>query len=166
MMTKVATDRSEIIILTSDNPKSENPFNILNDMLSALGWTVQDYIRCCGEDFFLSLPNGHKLFVHDSRRLAVWAAITMAEEDDVVVVAGRGHETYQLLGNKRTYIDDKEECREALRYLKKLHLADQGEHKYMMAVQESMMSFFRRATVFQTPNASDKNNSNLMQHAK
>ncbi|XP_020581068.1 uncharacterized protein LOC110025123 isoform X2 [Phalaenopsis equestris] len=120
MMTKIATDRSEVVVLTSDNPKTENPSNIYDDMLSGFGWTVQDYVHRTRYQCCFCLPNGNKIFVLGLRRVAVRAAIAMAEEGDVVVVAGRGHETYQLEGDKRVHIDDREECREALRDLDKL----------------------------------------------
>ncbi|XP_020687635.1 UDP-N-acetylmuramoyl-L-alanyl-D-glutamate--2,6-diaminopimelate ligase MurE homolog, chloroplastic isoform X2 [Dendrobium catenatum] len=127
MMAKIATDRSEVVVLTSDNPKTENPANIYDDMLSVFGWTVQDYVRHSRNECCLCLPNGHKLFVHDLRRVAVRAAIAMAEEGDAVVVAGRGHETFQLEGNKKVHIDDREECRAALRDLDKLRQVGLGK---------------------------------------
>lgn len=59
--------------------------NIYDDMLSGFGWTMQDYARHSRNECCLRLPNGHKLLVHDLRRVAVRAAIAMAEEGDVVV---------------------------------------------------------------------------------
>lgn len=127
MMTKIATDKSEIVVLTTDNPKTENQSNIFDDMLSGFGWTVEDYARQCRNECCLYLPNGHRLFVHDLRRVALRAAISMAEEGDLVVVAGRGHETYQLVGNKKVHIDDREECRKALRDHNRLRQAGLGK---------------------------------------
>nr|KYP65638.1 UDP-N-acetylmuramoyl-L-alanyl-D-glutamate--2, 6-diaminopimelate ligase [Cajanus cajan] len=123
MMTKIATDKSEVTMLTSDNPKSEDPLDILDDMLAGVGWTMQDYLKYGENDYYPPLPNGHRLFLHDIRRVAVRAAVAMGEEGDVVVVAGKGHETYQIEGEKKDFFDDREECREALQYVDELHQA-------------------------------------------
>ncbi|RZB94745.1 Protein ALBINO OR PALE-GREEN 13 isoform B [Glycine soja] len=123
VMTKIATDKSEVTMLTSDNPKSEDPLDILDDMLAGVGWTMQDYLKYGENDYYPPLPNGHRLFLHDIRRVAVRAAVAMGEEGDVVVVAGKGHETYQVEGDKKEFFDDREECREALQYVDELHQA-------------------------------------------
>ncbi|ONK64106.1 uncharacterized protein A4U43_C07F22140 [Asparagus officinalis] len=139
IMTKIAADKSEVVILTSDNPKTENPLNILDDMLAGVGWNILDYVQYSKHADSAHLPNGHRLYVHDIRRVAIRTAVAMAEKGDIVVVAGRGHETYQLEGNIRRYIDDREECREALHYVDKLHRA--GLHKPDMVMRESQISF-------------------------
>ncbi|KAL2235365.1 UNVERIFIED_CONTAM: UDP-N-acetylmuramoyl-L-alanyl-D-glutamate--2,6-diaminopimelate ligase MurE, chloroplastic [Sesamum indicum] len=123
MMTKIATDKSDVTILTSDNPKNEDPLDILDDMLAGVGWTMQDYLKHGENDYYPPLPNGHRLFLHDIRRVAVRCAVAMAEEGDMVVVAGKGHETYQIEGDKKEFFDDREECREALQYVDELHQA-------------------------------------------
>ncbi|KAF6175096.1 hypothetical protein GIB67_022777 [Kingdonia uniflora] len=123
MMAKIATEKSDVTILTSDNPKTEDPLDILDDMLAGVGWTMQDYLKYGENDYYPPLPNGHRLFLHDIRRVAVRAAVAMGEEGDMVVVAGKGHETYQIEGEKREFFDDREECREALQYVDELHQA-------------------------------------------
>ncbi|CAK9141897.1 unnamed protein product [Ilex paraguariensis] len=77
MMTKVATDKSDVTILTSDNPKNEDPLDILDDMLAGVGWTMQDYLKHGENDYYPPLPNGHRLFLHDIRRVAVRCAVAM-----------------------------------------------------------------------------------------
>ncbi|RVW16337.1 UDP-N-acetylmuramoyl-L-alanyl-D-glutamate--2,6-diaminopimelate ligase MurE-like, chloroplastic [Vitis vinifera] len=119
IMTKIATDKSDVVILTSDNPKNEDPLDILDDMLAGVGWTMHDYLKYGANDYYPPLPNGHRLFLHDIRRVAVRAAVAMGEE----VVAGKGHETYQIEGDKKEFFDDREECREALQYVDELHQA-------------------------------------------
>nr|GMD96049.1 UDP-N-acetylmuramoyl-L-alanyl-D-glutamate--2,6-diaminopimelate ligase MurE homolog, chloroplastic [Ipomoea batatas] len=114
IMTKIATDKSDVTILTSDNPKNEDPLDILDDMLAGVGWTMQDYLKHGENDYYPPLSNGHRLFLHDIRRVAVRCAVAMGEEGDMVVVAGKGHETYQIEGEKEEFFDDREECREAL----------------------------------------------------
>uniref|UniRef100_A0A1D1YU96 UDP-N-acetylmuramoyl-L-alanyl-D-glutamate--2,6-diaminopimelate ligase MurE homolog, chloroplastic n=1 Tax=Anthurium amnicola TaxID=1678845 RepID=A0A1D1YU96_9ARAE len=128
MMTKIVTDRSDVAILTSDNPRTEDPLDILDDMLVGVGWTMQDYLRRTENDSYLPLPNGCKLLLHGIRRVAVQTAVAMGEEGDVVVIAGKGHETYQIEGDKKKFFDDMEECREALRVVRELHQA--GLDKY------------------------------------
>ncbi|KAK7358610.1 hypothetical protein VNO77_00545 [Canavalia gladiata] len=137
VMTKIATDKSEVTMLTSDNPKSEDPLDILDDMLAGVGWTMQDYLKYGENDYYPPLPNGHRLFLHDIRRVAVRAAVAMGEEGDVVVVAGKGHETYQIEGDKTEFFDDREECREALQYVDELHQAGIDTSEFPWRLPES-----------------------------
>ncbi|XP_073125403.1 UDP-N-acetylmuramoyl-L-alanyl-D-glutamate--2,6-diaminopimelate ligase MurE homolog, chloroplastic [Henckelia pumila] len=137
MMTKIATDKSDITILTSDNPKNEDPLDILDDMLAGVGWTMQDYLKYGENDYYPPLPNGHRLFLHDIRLVAVRCAIAMGEEGDMVVVAGKGHETYQIQGEKKDFFDDREECREALQYVDELHRAGIDTSEFPWRLPES-----------------------------
>ncbi|WJX53959.1 hypothetical protein P8452_39897 [Trifolium repens] len=137
LMTKIATDKSEVTMLTSDNPKGEDPLDILDDMLAGIGWTMQEYLKYGENDYYPPLPNGHRLFLHDIRRVAVRAAVAMGEEGDVVVIAGKGHETYQIEGEKRDFFDDREECREALQYVDDLHQAGIDTSEFPWRLPES-----------------------------
>lgn len=137
VMTKIATDKSEVTMLTSDNPKNEDPLDILDDMLAGVGWTMQDYLKHGENDYYPPLPNGHRLFLHDIRRVAVRAAVAMGEEGDVVVIAGKGHETYEIEGDKKEYFDDREECREALQYVDELHQAGIDTSEFPWRLPES-----------------------------
>lgn len=137
MMTKIATDKSEVTMLTSDNPKTEDPLDILDDMLAGVGWTMQEYLKYGENDYYPPLPNGHRLFLHDIRRVAVRAAVAMGEEGDMVVVAGKGHEIYQIEGDKKEFFDDREECREALQYVDELHQAGIDTSEFPWRLPES-----------------------------
>lgn len=59
--------------------------DILDDMLAGIGWTMQDYLKHGENDYYPPLSNGHRIFLHDIRRVAVRAAVAMGEEGDVVV---------------------------------------------------------------------------------
>nr|GMD99885.1 UDP-N-acetylmuramoyl-L-alanyl-D-glutamate--2,6-diaminopimelate ligase MurE homolog, chloroplastic [Ipomoea batatas] len=137
IMTKIATDKSDVTILTSDNPKNEDPLDILDDMLAGVGWTMQDYLKHGENDYYPPLSNGHRLFLHDIRRVAVRCAVAMGEEGDMVVVAGKGHETYQIEGEKEEFFDDREECREALQYVDELHQAGIDTSEFPWRLPES-----------------------------
>ncbi|KAM4074882.1 hypothetical protein ACB094_10G127800 [Castanea mollissima] len=137
MMAKIATDKSDVTILTSDNPRNEDPLDILDDMLAGVGWTMQDYLKYGENDYYPPLPNGHRLFLHDIRRVAVRCAVAMGEEGDMVVVAGKGHETYQIEGDKNEFFDDREECREALQYVDELHRAGIDTSEFPWRLPES-----------------------------
>ncbi|CAL5214841.1 unnamed protein product [Lathyrus oleraceus] len=137
LLTKIATDKSEVTMLTSDNPKTEDPLDILDDMLAGVGWTMQEYLKYGENDYYPPLPNGHRLFLHDIRSVAVRASVAMGEEGDVVVIAGKGHETYQMEGEKRDFFDDREECREALQYVDELHQAGIDTSEFPWRLPES-----------------------------
>nr|POE96354.1 udp-n-acetylmuramoyl-l-alanyl-d-glutamate--2,6-diaminopimelate ligase [Quercus suber] len=140
MMAKIATDKSDVTILTSDNPRNEDPLDILDDMLAGVGWTMQDYLKYGENDYYPPLPNGHRLFLHDIRRVAVRCAVAMGEEGDMVVVAGKGHETYQIEGDKNEFFDDREECREALQYVDELHRAGIDTSEFPWRLPEKLSS--------------------------
>ncbi|KAL1109419.1 hypothetical protein V6Z11_D03G176200 [Gossypium hirsutum] len=122
-MAKISTDKSEVTILTSDNPRSEDPLDILDDMLAGVGRTMQDYLKYEENDYYPPLPNGHQLFVHSARRVAIRSAVAMGKEGDMIVIAGKGHETYLIQGDKKEFFDDREECRDALKYVNVLRQA-------------------------------------------
>nr|CAB3500215.1 unnamed protein product [Digitaria exilis] len=109
VMTKIAVDKSDVVMLTSDNPANEDPC-----------WTMEEYLKYGANDYYPPLPNGHRLFLHDIRRVAVRAAVAMGEQGDVVVITGKGNDTYQIEGDKNEFFDDREECREALQYTRGL----------------------------------------------
>ncbi|XP_050228495.1 UDP-N-acetylmuramoyl-L-alanyl-D-glutamate--2,6-diaminopimelate ligase MurE homolog, chloroplastic [Mercurialis annua] len=137
LMTKIATEKSEVTMLTSDNPKNEDPLDILDDMLVGVGWSMQDYLKYGENDYYPPLPNGHRIFLHDIRRVAVRCAVAMGEEGDMVVVTGKGHDTYQLEGDKKEFFDDRDECREALQYVDELHQAGIDTSEFPWRLPES-----------------------------
>lgn len=97
-MARICAEGSSKVILTSDNPRTENPERILDDMEAGLtGETRRKVVRITG------------------RREAIRAAVMMAEEGDVILVAGKGHEPYQEINGVRYHFDDREELKEALR---------------------------------------------------
>ena len=94
LMAKTALLQSDKLILTSDNPRFEDPESIINDMLSGL--TDEDKQRV--------------LAVTD-RRQAIKTACLMAESGDVILLAGKGHENYQEIEGVKHHFDDHEEVR-------------------------------------------------------
>jgi UDP-N-acetylmuramoyl-L-alanyl-D-glutamate--2,6-diaminopimelate ligase len=91
IMAQIASENSNIAIFTSDNPRNENPEDILKDM-------------CAG----LTPVTRKKTIVIADRREAIRTAIMMAKADDVILVAGKGHEPYQEINGVRHHFDDKE----------------------------------------------------------
>jgi len=99
LMAATACRHADVVVLTSDNPRTEDPEGILND--AAAGLTVG--AEC------------HRIV---DRREAIRAAIGLARERDVVLIAGKGHETYQLVGTEKLDFDDLLEARFAMRDLR------------------------------------------------
>jgi UDP-N-acetylmuramoyl-L-alanyl-D-glutamate--2,6-diaminopimelate ligase len=95
-MGKIAAELADLAVVTSDNPRTENPHQILADILTGI-------------------PEKFKPIVESDRRLAIQKAIEMANPGDGVLIAGKGHEDYQILGTEKIHFDDREEAREALR---------------------------------------------------
>jgi UDP-N-acetylmuramoyl-L-alanyl-D-glutamate--2,6-diaminopimelate ligase len=93
-MGKVTADLADLAIVTSDNPRSEDPLTIIQDVLQGTGIDVE---------------------IDPDRRSAIARAVALAGEGDVVVIAGKGHEQGQDVGGLVSPFDDREVAREALR---------------------------------------------------
>lgn len=94
---------SDLVFLTSDNPRSEDPGDILGDIEKGF---FQDRKKDYRMERYWILPD---------RQEAIEKAIGTARSGDLVVVAGKGHEDYQILGDRKIHFDDREIAREAIR---------------------------------------------------
>ncbi|KUK11707.1 MAG: UDP-N-acetylmuramoyl-L-alanyl-D-glutamate--2,6-diaminopimelate ligase [Clostridia bacterium 41_269] len=101
LMGKAAALYSDYCIITSDNPRSESPQAIIEDILPGVK----------------KITSGYKVI--ENRSEAINEAVRMAQKGDLVIIAGKGHETYQIIGSKVYHFDDREEARKALRRMKK-----------------------------------------------
>ena len=99
-MGEVAGKHSDFVIITSDNPRTEDPLKIIEE--AAVG------IKTTGTDFSI---------VTD-RRDAIFQAVERSRTGDVVIIAGKGHETYQIIGNNKFHFDDREVASEAIEKLR------------------------------------------------
>lgn len=99
-MGRIAAQYSDFSIVTSDNPRSEEPEAIINDILPGMN----------------EIENAHFAKIVD-RRDAIEHAIRMARKGDLVIIAGKGHETYQLVKDQVLHFDDREVAREILKGL-------------------------------------------------
>ena len=98
LMAAAAADNADFLIVTSDNPRNEDPEEIISDVLKGLEDKDTPYIKIC------------------DRREAIHWAVKNAEKDDVIVLAGKGHEDYQILaGGKKIHFDEREVVAEALK---------------------------------------------------
>jgi UDP-N-acetylmuramoyl-L-alanyl-D-glutamate--2,6-diaminopimelate ligase len=104
-MGRVAVEYSDVVILTSDNPRTEDPLAIL--------YEVEVGVRD-------ALARRHHVQYHlvPDRREAIGAAIREARRGDMVLIAGKGHEDYQIIGAKKFHFDDREVAREAIQQLR------------------------------------------------
>lgn len=91
IMGRIAAENSDYVVFTSDNPRTEEPQAIMNDILA--GVTTSNYE------------------VELDRRTAIKKALDMIEKDDVVLILGKGHEDYQIIGHDKIHLDDAEEVR-------------------------------------------------------
>ncbi len=149
MMGRIAVQYSDFLVVTSDNPRSEEPMSIIGDILCGIikdergserdslfqesghmidrelcrGRALQHESRPGYQDRLLffagyeDLKNGFEnrgFFVEPDRKKAIEAALMVSRENDIVVVAGKGHETYQILKDKTIDFDDGNIIKEAL----------------------------------------------------
>ena len=89
IMGNIATKLSDYTILTSDNPRTEDPQNIMNDILKGVKTDNYEVIL--------------------DRKSAIKKAIDIMEPNDIVLILGKGHEDYQIIGHTKHHLDDAEE---------------------------------------------------------
>ncbi|MED1796907.1 UDP-N-acetylmuramoyl-L-alanyl-D-glutamate--2,6-diaminopimelate ligase [Brevibacillus nitrificans] len=97
IMAQIATKYADRTVLTSDNPRSEEPQAIIDDMLAGLSEVAQDRYTAVAD-----------------RREAIHYAVSQAKPGDVILIAGKGHETYQIIKDQVLPFDDREVAREAI----------------------------------------------------
>ncbi len=96
-MGEIAGEYSDLIIITSDNPRSEDPLKIISEIEVGVKAKSSSYE------------------VIPDRREAINRAVSLAAKDDVVIIAGKGHENYQIIGSDKFHFDDRQVAAEALR---------------------------------------------------
>lgn len=99
-MARAVADAADRFVVTSDNPRTEDPRAIIRDIETGL--TAGDRPRC---------------HIEPDRAQAIRLAISQLEQDDALIIAGKGHEDYQILGTERIHFDDVEVAAEAIRGL-------------------------------------------------
>ena len=96
-MAQIAVLHSDYVVLTSDNPRSEDPQSIIDDMIEGV-----------------AVSDRSKLLSMTDRSMAIKTAIMLAGREDVVIIAGKGHETYQEIGGVKHYFSDQETVKDIL----------------------------------------------------
>lgn len=94
-MGQIAAQLADLVVVTSDNPRTEDAERILQDILAGIPTTVEHMVIC-------------------DRATAIRTAILQAQPRDGVLIAGKGHEDYQILGTEKIHFDDREQARAAL----------------------------------------------------
>ena len=97
-MGQIAVALSDLTIITSDNPRTEGPLSIIGDILKGVEQAKE----------------GVEYLVEADREKAIEAAVNLAVKGDIVLVAGKGHENYQIVGSEKRYFDDREVARRVL----------------------------------------------------
>jgi len=97
-MAKVAEELADIVIVTSDNPRTEKPQDIINEIVAGL-----------------ENPNSERITVEEDRKKAIGLVIKKADKGDIVLIAGKGHENYQIIGTQKFAFSDKDIVKKCLR---------------------------------------------------
>ncbi len=109
LMGEAAAREADLVVVTSDNPRSEDPAAVISEIVPGLERAGMRRLQ--GE----TLRRGETGFVVEpDRRAAIALAIATADEGDAVLVAGKGHEDYQIVGEERRPFSDRDEARRAL----------------------------------------------------
>lgn len=99
-MARAAAKYSDYVIITSDNPRTENPENILAEVEAGL--------------IEIRHPKD-KYNIIENRKAAIIEAVNIAQKNDIVLIAGKGHENYQIIGTVKHHFDDREEAAAAIK---------------------------------------------------
>jgi UDP-N-acetylmuramoyl-L-alanyl-D-glutamate--2,6-diaminopimelate ligase len=110
LMGEVAARLSDVVIVTSDNPRTEDPEGILSDIEPGIR---RGGLAPVGASAARAQASGY--IREPDRRAAIAQALEIAGSADVVLIAGKGHEDYQIIGTERRHFDDREEVRTLLR---------------------------------------------------
>jgi UDP-N-acetylmuramoyl-L-alanyl-D-glutamate--2,6-diaminopimelate ligase len=106
LMGGISARLADATVVTSDNPRTENPRRILDEILKGIPAKL--------------VRNSHrKVWVEEDRENALRLALSMAKGGDLVLVAGKGHETYQIIGEEKRHFDDREVALKVIKELKK-----------------------------------------------
>jgi UDP-N-acetylmuramoyl-L-alanyl-D-glutamate--2,6-diaminopimelate ligase len=109
IMGRVAAEAADLVVVTSDNPRSEDPDAIVAEIVPGVqGAGLSRLSPVAARD------GARGFVVEPDRRAAIALAVAVAREGDAVLVAGKGHEDYQLVGAEKRYFSDREEARRAL----------------------------------------------------
>ena len=97
IMGKIATEKSDYVIFTNDNPRTEDPNAIMNDIIAGVS------------------KNNYEVIL--DRKSAINKGLSLLKTNDILLILGKGHEDYQIIGHEKHHLDDKEIV---LEYLKSL----------------------------------------------
>jgi UDP-N-acetylmuramoyl-L-alanyl-D-glutamate--2,6-diaminopimelate ligase len=108
-MAKVAEQLADFIIVTSDNPRTEKPEDIIDEIIAGFASRIS---------FSTSIENpasSIEIIIEPDRKKAIELAIETAGKDDIVLIAGKGHETYQIIGKQKFDFSDKAVAQKCLK---------------------------------------------------
>ena len=103
IMGRIGVELADLAVITSDNPRTEKPMAIIEDILKGVNQELGEYI------------------VIEDRRAAIRYAMDIAEKNDIIVLAGKGHETYQEINGQKYHLDEREEVAAHLEELRNQH---------------------------------------------
>ncbi len=115
LMGRIAADLSSVCIVTSDNPRSEDPIAIIQDILTGI---KAQGMRPCSFADLTSCLEARGFIVEPDRTRAIELAVRISRQEDIVLIAGKGHENYQIIGERRIASDDKLIAENALKAIK------------------------------------------------
>jgi UDP-N-acetylmuramyl tripeptide synthase len=125
-MGELAARLSDFVVLTSDNPRTEDPLAILNEIEVGAKGAGFEKLQISARSFEdrergtanLKGETRRGYCVESDRREAIRIALRVARPGDIILIAGKGHEDYQILGTKKIHFDDREVAREELEKIK------------------------------------------------
>jgi UDP-N-acetylmuramoyl-L-alanyl-D-glutamate--2,6-diaminopimelate ligase len=112
LMGKAAVSFSDVTIVTSDNPRTENPLAIIGEIEKGI---CETSVKKFSPETLNTGPDEKAYMIIPDRKKAIEKAVSLADPSDIVLIAGKGHENYQIVGNTRIPFDDRKAAKNALK---------------------------------------------------
>ena len=130
-MGEVAAQYADVVIVTSDNPRTEDPGTIIAEIIPGIAGSGKPEIAA--ESLLSGATKSQGYAVLANRHEAILRACSLAEPRDSILIAGKGHEDYQIIGNERHFFDDTREAANGLLHWNRRHLmaATNGSYNFV-----------------------------------
>ena len=116
IMGELAGKFCDLVIITSDNPRTENPLSIIDNVVQGVKSVLPNHISPSDINNYRQGQYEKKggYVIEPDRKKAILLAVTVSMPEDAIIIAGKGHETYQIIGNEKISFDDRKETKKAL----------------------------------------------------
>ena len=138
LMGAMAGQYADVVIVTSDNPRTEDPETILSEIIPGVAESGNPQMDACA--LLTGAARGRGFAVIANRHEAIVKACSLAAPTDSILIAGKGHEKYQIVGRQRHYFDDAQEAANGLLHWNQRHLLAATGGRLVSGQQQALLA--------------------------